>query len=71
MTLGAHEVGDLAAAVAYLRAAAPRAAIGLWGRSMGAVAALLYSRRDPSIAGVVRGPVPRLGLHACSGVHAC
>ena len=54
MTLGAHEVGDLAAAVAHLRAAQPYAAIGLWGRSMGAVTALLYSQRDPSIAGVVR-----------------
>ncbi|KAK9836936.1 hypothetical protein WJX81_000753 [Elliptochloris bilobata] len=53
VTLGAHEVGDLAAAVAHLRAAQPRAAIGLWGRSMGAVTALLYSQRDPSIAGVV------------------
>lgn len=71
VTLGAHEVGDLAAAVAHLRAAQPRAAIGLWGRSMGAVAALLYSQRDPSIAGVVRRPVPLLRSHACSGMHAC
>ena len=69
VTLGAHEVGDLAAAVAHLRAAQPHAAIGLWGRSMGAVTALLYSQRDPSIAGVVRSPVLLLGLHARSGVH--
>lgn len=27
--------------------------IGLWGRSMGAVTALLYSQRDPSVAGMV------------------
>jgi len=54
VTLGAHEVGDLAAAVAHLRAAQPDVAVGLWGRSMGAVTALLYSQRDPSIAGVVR-----------------
>ena len=75
MTLGAHEVGDLAVAVAHLRAAQPDVAVGLWGRSMGAVTALLYSQRDPSIAGVVRalralraldldageeGPLPRV-----------
>ncbi len=57
VTLGAHEVGDLAAAVAHLRQAQPDAAIGLWGRSMGAVTALLYSQRNPSIAGVVRNPM--------------
>ena len=28
--------------------------IGLWGRSMGAVTALLFSQRDPSVAGMVR-----------------
>jgi alpha-beta hydrolase superfamily lysophospholipase len=27
--------------------------IGLWGRSMGAVTALLHADRDPSIAGIV------------------
>ena len=27
--------------------------IGIWGQSMGAVTALLYANRDPSIAGIV------------------
>ena len=71
VTLGAHEVGDLAAAVAHLRAAQLRAAIGLWGRSMGAVTALLYSQLDPSIAGVVRRPLPLPGLHFCTLSNVC
>lgn len=54
VTLGAREVDDLEVAVAHLRASFPNSTIGLWGRSMGAVTALLYSARDPSIAGVVR-----------------
>ena len=55
MTLGAHEVNDLGVAVEYLRGRFPNSTIGLWGRSMGAVTALLYSQKDPSIAGIV-GP---------------
>ncbi len=54
VTLGAREVDDLAVAVAHLRTLEHVSTIGLWGRSMGAVTALLYARRDPSIAGVVR-----------------
>lgn len=38
----------------HLRETYPNATIGLWGRSMGAVTALLYSAKDPTIAGVVR-----------------
>ncbi|CAL5224837.1 g7591 [Coccomyxa viridis] len=53
VTLGAHEVNDLGVAVAYLRERFPVCTIGLWGRSMGAVTALLYSQKDPSIAGIV------------------
>lgn len=53
MTLGANEVGDLEVVVHYLRQRFPKAMIGLWGRSMGAVTALLFSHKDPSIAGVV------------------
>lgn len=55
MTLGAHEVEDLEVAVGHVRARHPDSAVGLWGRSMGAVTALLYAQRDPSIAGVVSG----------------
>lgn len=54
MTLGAHEVDDVAAAVAYLREAGTTTRIGLWGRSMGAVTAMSYARLDPSICGIVR-----------------
>ncbi len=54
VTLGAREVDDLAVAVAHLRTLEHVSTIGLWGRSMGAVTALLYAQRDPSIAGVVR-----------------
>ena len=53
MTLGAHEVGDLEVAVSHLRMEYPEATIGLWGRSMGAVTALMYAAQDPSIAGIV------------------
>lgn len=53
VTLGAHEVNDLETVVRHLRGAYPESAIGLWGRSMGAVTALMYSQQDPSIAGVV------------------
>lgn len=54
VTLGAREVDDLASAVEYLRDEGSTSTIALWGRSMGAVTALLYSQRDPSIAGMVR-----------------
>ncbi|PRW33772.1 alpha beta-hydrolase [Chlorella sorokiniana] len=53
VTLGAHEVEDLEAVVAYLREEGSTSTIGLWGRSMGAVTALLFSQRDPSVAGMV------------------
>lgn len=60
VTLGANEVEDLTTVVDYLRADESTSYIGLWGRSMGAVTALLYSRRDPSIAGMVRDGWRRL-----------
>lgn len=39
--------------VEYLRKERKVSTIGLWGRSMGAVTALLHGDRDPSIAGMV------------------
>lgn len=54
VSLGAHEVEDVAVLVAHIRETFPSSMIAIWGRSMGAVTALLYSQRDPSIAGVVR-----------------
>ncbi|KXZ53909.1 hypothetical protein GPECTOR_6g827 [Gonium pectorale] len=53
VTLGCEEVEDVGAAVEYLRSSGRVSTLGLWGRSMGAVTALLYSQRDPSIAGMV------------------
>lgn len=53
MTLGAREVDDVATAVRYLRDEGSALTIGLWGRSMGSVASMLYARADPSIAGLV------------------
>ena len=69
VTLGALEVDDLATAVQYLRDEGSTSTIALWGRSMGAVTALLYCQRDPSIAGMVRPasrPAAMYGTrHAC------
>ncbi len=53
VTLGWREQDDLALAIQHLRGLGTVSYIGLWGRSMGAVTALLYSQKDPSIAGVV------------------
>ncbi|RMZ57570.1 hypothetical protein APUTEX25_001770, partial [Auxenochlorella protothecoides] len=53
VTLGAREVDDVATAVRYLRDEGSALTIGLWGRSMGSVASMLYARADPSIAGLV------------------
>ncbi len=53
VTLGAHEVDDVETVVAHLRSTGRVSTLGLWGRSMGAVTALLYAQRDPSIAGIV------------------
>lgn len=39
--------------VDYLRNSGKTSTIGLWGRSMGAVTALMHADRDPSIAGLV------------------
>eukprot|EP00882_Tetradesmus_deserticola_P032939 GHRQ01037587.1.p1 GENE.GHRQ01037587.1~~GHRQ01037587.1.p1 ORF type:complete len:253 (+),score=123.41 GHRQ01037587.1:359-1117(+) len=53
VTLGAREVDDQAVVVHHLRTQGGVSSIALWGRSMGAVTALLYSARDPDIAGMV------------------
>jgi len=53
ISLGWHERDDIALIVEYLRANRHVSTIGLWGRSMGAVTALLHGDRDPSIAGMV------------------
>ncbi|TYZ60365.1 hypothetical protein PybrP1_001337 [[Pythium] brassicae (nom. inval.)] len=53
VSLGCHEQSDIAAVVAYLRETGETASLCLWGRSMGAVAALLYAQRDPAINAMV------------------
>ena len=53
VTLGVRETLDVAVVVAHLRRGGRVDRVGIWGRSMGAVTALLYANRDPSIAGIV------------------
>jgi alpha/beta superfamily hydrolase len=53
ISLGYFEKEDLSIVVEYLRNSGKVSTIGLWGRSMGAVTALLHGHRDPSIAGMV------------------
>jgi pimeloyl-ACP methyl ester carboxylesterase len=53
VTLGFWEQYDVACVVKYLREANRCSTIGLWGRSMGAVTAILYSIMDPTIASMV------------------
>jgi len=49
VSLGWHERDDLAIIIDFLRKSPFSGKIGLWGRSMGAVTALLHADRDPSI----------------------
>ena len=53
ISLGWFERDDVALIVEHLRNRRNVSTIGLWGRSMGAVTALLHGDRDPSIAGMV------------------
>jgi pimeloyl-ACP methyl ester carboxylesterase len=53
ISLGWWERDDVAMIVEHLRANRRVCTIALWGRSMGAVTALLHADRDPSIAGLV------------------
>jgi len=50
VSLGYFEKDDVNVVVEYLRKSNTVSTIGLWGRSMGAVTALLHADRDPSIA---------------------
>lgn len=53
VSLGHYEKEDLETVIEYLRKTDSVTRIGIWGRSMGAVTALLYSSKDPSIAALV------------------
>jgi cephalosporin-C deacetylase-like acetyl esterase len=50
VSLGYYEKDDLDCVVKHLRESGRVTRIGLWGRSMGAVTAILYAATDPSIA---------------------
>lgn len=53
ISLGWYEKDDLKTVIDYLRLTQKVSTIGLWGRSMGAVTALLYVDKDPSISGMI------------------
>ena len=53
ISLGKHEVDDVRVAVEYLRNCGKVSQIGLWGRSMGAATAILFSAIEKSIACLV------------------
>ena len=53
ISLGWFERDDVAMIVEHLRECRRISTIALWGRSMGAVTALLHADRDPSIAAII------------------
>jgi len=53
VSLGYWEKDDVATVVSYLRSTGRVSTIALWGRSMGAVTAILYAREDPSVGAMV------------------
>jgi pimeloyl-ACP methyl ester carboxylesterase len=53
ISLGWFERDDAAAVIEALRARGGVSTIALWGRSMGAVTALMHGHRDPGIAALV------------------
>jgi pimeloyl-ACP methyl ester carboxylesterase len=53
VTLGYYEKEDVELIINYLRNTLKIDKIGIWGRSMGAVAALLYAEKDPNLACMV------------------
>jgi len=52
ISLGWHERDDLAIVLEHLRKQPGIGPIGLWGRSMGAVTALLHADRDPQLCAI-------------------
>lgn len=53
VSLGYHEKQDVRVGIEYLRTCRFVSSIGLWGRSMGAVTAILLASEDPSISACV------------------
>lgn len=52
VSLGWHERDDLATVIAHLRESQFNGPIGVWGRSMGAVTALMHVESDPNLAAI-------------------
>jgi len=52
VSLGWHERDDLATVIEHLRESQSNGPIGIWGRSMGAVTALMHADRDSTLAGI-------------------
>ena len=53
VTLGHKECEDLKAVVEYVQEHKRVSKVGLWGRSMGAAASLLYMAKNPGAASAV------------------
>ena len=53
VTLGWQEHKDLEAVINYLRENRNISTVALWGRSMGAVTALLHAQNDATIMGMI------------------
>lgn len=53
ISLGWFEKEDVKCVIEFLRRSNKVSTIGLWGRSMGAVTALMYGDEDPTVAGIV------------------
>lgn len=51
ISLGHFEQDDVRCAVRHLRSEGRTSLISIWGKSMGAVTAVLYTASDPSVAG--------------------
>lgn len=50
ITMGHHEVDDIDAVIDFVKSTNKVSAIALWGRSMGAAAALIYADKHPKKA---------------------
>ena len=53
ISLGWYEPQDVETIISFLRKTKRISTIGIWGRSMGAVTAIIYGYKDPTIAGIV------------------
>ena len=71
ISLGWHERGDLACVIKFLRTEKQVERIGVWGRSMGAVTALMMSEWENNITGMVLdspfSDLKTLAVELCKG----